>query len=330
MQQRCRQWSGESRPRRPETYACGRMCARERQPSHGWRAGAATLERTRARPVAQPSTVKEESGSSWGRAGSWLKGEPRPGPQAAGRAEVEEPECPHGVKESRRAFIDAAAADRSQHRAREFSCDGPTSWFRGASVWCTFGQRSRRARTGAHSCNGGREHRCLDRFGNPNVLDSVGDRVDALGKLGKLARGCAERVKIGGARHEDTSKTPQRKGATKARVMTTEDCKVERAASQHDHKVGGAERPSPAAQTTQVCKSKCPTNRGPLKKSVCNVGSRYVNTKKHAESPSRCRIRNASRDLRLESPLRREQKHAFLTRTRLHCGRNWRKRTGLG
>ena len=66
-----------------------------------------------------------------------------------------------------------------------------------------------------------------------------------------------------------------------------------------------------------------PTNRGPPKKSVCNVGSRYVNTKKHAESPSRCRIRNASGTSDSRA-LRREQKHAFLTRTRLHYGRNWR------
>ena len=46
---------------------------KERQPSHRWGAGAATLERTRARPAAQPSTVNEESGRAWAWGGSWLK-----------------------------------------------------------------------------------------------------------------------------------------------------------------------------------------------------------------------------------------------------------------
>ena len=49
------------------------MCSRERQPSYRWRAGAATLEMTRGRPVEQPSTVKEESGRTWVREGSWPK-----------------------------------------------------------------------------------------------------------------------------------------------------------------------------------------------------------------------------------------------------------------
>ena len=52
----------------PETCASWRRCA-----SHRWRAGAATLERTRARPVAQSSTVKKESRETWAQDGRWLK-----------------------------------------------------------------------------------------------------------------------------------------------------------------------------------------------------------------------------------------------------------------
>ena len=150
-------------------------------------------------------------------------------------------------------------------------------------MWCTFRQRSRRARTGACSCNGGREQRRLDWWSSTrsleprqseNVLDSAGDRVDALGKSGKLGQGCAERVQTVGGRHEDTSKLHSGKGNKGSNHNHKRRfCAVQRAASQHDHKVGAPERPSPAVAAPEcnstptahtffsctVCQRACPS-----------------------------------------------------------------------
>ena len=63
------------------------------------------------------------------------------------------------------------------------------------------------------------------------VLDSAGDSDGAVGKPCKLGQSRAQRVQMVGVRQEDTTTTPQRKGATKG-------SEVVRTASQHDHKVG--------------------------------------------------------------------------------------------
>ena len=68
---------------------------------------------------------------------------------------------------------------------------------------------------------------------------------------------CAERVRIVDAPREGTSTTPKRKGKTKARATTTEDCKCNGKGYQPTRPQSrGAEKPSPAAQTVEICQSK--------------------------------------------------------------------------
>ena len=193
--------------------------------------------------------MKEESGKTWTRGGSWLKAH-----------HDQDTGCRRSSSRGARALqgLGGNVADRSQQRATEFSCDGPRRWFRGVSVF-VFCNGAGQGEQGAHSCK--RWPRGSGAWTGAAV-EAAEEPAEArpcrcARKNWALGRGCAERVQIVGARHGDTLKPPQRKGATKVPAMTTQDCKCSGKSGQPTRPQGcGAERPNPPAQTTEVCKTK--------------------------------------------------------------------------